>query len=259
MDANDFLRHPEQVASRIPWQWKKKLLDEHVGPMAEYLAGLIEKDLRLRGHKDLVVRGEGKAKEVQFVRERVLKNISFRLTRYPFEERRKTVTRRTGWSDLKPGEKLCGVYKSQGLKRGECVERLGEIEIVSVTREPLKAIVLDRDYGRDEMAREGFPLLEPMEFIDMFCRSHYGTTIDSEVNRIEFRHLSPMDDYALERRARRRLRILSRLEESETMAVALGSNDHQDLLEMETEELVRSGPVTGSGKNRLAWFHYGKE
>lgn len=118
------------------------------------------------------------------------RNISFALTTAQFKARTKTVTRRIGWLNLKVGDVLCGVKKSQGLKPGEKVERLGMIRIVSVRREPLRRLTEDVDYGFAETAREGFPtataLHWPSAFVSFFCASHKGCTPDSEVTRIEY-------------------------------------------------------------------------
>jgi hypothetical protein len=52
-------------------------------------------------------------------------------------ERRKTVTRRLGWRFLKPGDRLTLCRKVMGRKPGEPLERLAEVEVVSVRREPI--------------------------------------------------------------------------------------------------------------------------
>lgn len=52
-------------------------------------------------------------------------------------ERRKTVTRRLGWTFLKPGDRLTLCRKVMGRKPGEPLERLADVEVVSVRREPL--------------------------------------------------------------------------------------------------------------------------
>ncbi len=62
------------------------------------------------------------------------------MTTDPFRARSKTVTRRFGWWFLKPGDVVCGVEQSRGLKKGERVVRLGLIRIVSTRSEPLNAI-----------------------------------------------------------------------------------------------------------------------
>ncbi len=113
-----------------------------------------------------------------------MRNISFFLTTAAFLDCTKDVTRRNGWLFLKRGDHLMAVEKGQGLKKGEKVKRLGEIEVISVTREPLYAIF---NYPND-CVREGFPDLLPQEFIEFYCK-HNGGTPDQMVTRIEFRKI----------------------------------------------------------------------
>lgn len=109
----------------------------------------------------------------------------------------KTVTRRLGswWAEtLRPGDRLCGVRKSQGIKRGE-LHRLRVVEVVSVRVEPLWAIYTpsagyDPD-GRDEVAREGFPGMTAEDFALMFGR-HMGCNGYASVSRIEFKYPPPL-------------------------------------------------------------------
>lgn len=108
--------------------------------------------------------------------------ISFFLTTPQFLDGSKTVTRRLGWENLKPGDHLMAVRKAQGLKKGQHPEKLGEIEIVSVARIPLWAI------NGVDCINEGFPDLVPEEFIAMFCK-HMGCSRYSKVTRIEFRRV----------------------------------------------------------------------
>ena len=105
--------------------------------------------------------------------------ISFFLTTPQFLDGTKDVTRRLGWKHLKPGDRLMAVRKSQGRKKGEPVERLGEIEVKSVYFEPLDAI------DREDCRREGFPEMGPLDFVQMFCK-HMGCEPSREVTRIEF-------------------------------------------------------------------------
>ena len=44
--------------------------------------------------------------------------MSFALTTRQFLAHEKTVTRRLGWEFLKPGDRVCGVEKGMGLKKG---------------------------------------------------------------------------------------------------------------------------------------------
>ena len=50
-----------------------------------------------------------------------MRNISFSMTTEQVRRREKTVTRRLGWSDLKPGTILQAVEKAQGLDRKSVV------------------------------------------------------------------------------------------------------------------------------------------
>ena len=110
------------------------------------------------------------------------RNMSFSMTTRQFRDRTKTVTRRLGWSFLKPGDVVCGVEKGRGLKKGEKIKRLGLIEIVSVRRDRLNAITAV------DVSREGYPDMWPNGFVEMFCRANRCQP-DAWVNRIEFRYL----------------------------------------------------------------------
>ena len=105
------------------------------------------------------------------------RNMSFSLTTEQVRDHSKTVTRRLGWWNLKPGTILQAVEKAQGLKKGEHVKPICLIRVVSVHEESLGAIWTDSDlffgwpvpYDRaTETAREGFPELSPIEFVRMF-------------------------------------------------------------------------------------------
>lgn len=122
--------------------------------------------------------------------------MSFQMTTRQYVDKSKTVTRRLGWDDIKVGEIQNGVEKSQGLKKGEKVKRLGQHRVVSSRWEPL------RDITPEDVIKEGFPEMTPDEFVRMFCehnrnrewkgpggKRRKGCTPDSPVNRIEFKHL----------------------------------------------------------------------
>jgi len=112
------------------------------------------------------------------------RNMSFAMTTRQIEERSKTVTRRFGWSFLKPGDVVCAVEKAMGLRKGEKIRRLGYIRIKTVRREPLNAI------SQEDVIREGFPTWKPADFIEMICR-HYKCRPDVGINRIEFDYVLP--------------------------------------------------------------------
>lgn len=126
-----------------------------------------------------------------------MRNISFSLTTDQVLRRTKTVTRRTGWKNLRPGQELRAVEKAMGLKTGEKIKPIAVIRVLSVRQEPLEALAQDAAYGFDECAKEGFadhPTLRfPSEFISFFCASHRGCTPTSEVTRIEFEYVDCLE------------------------------------------------------------------
>jgi hypothetical protein len=121
-----------------------------------------------------------------------LRNISFSLTTEQVRRHEKTVTRRLGWWNLKPGTVLQAVEKAQGLKKGEHVKPICLIRVVSVQYEGLYQIGnFEMHEGRsaqDEVNLEGFPDLTPSQFLDMFCKANNCTGFTG-VNRIEFEYL----------------------------------------------------------------------
>ena len=108
--------------------------------------------------------------------------ISFALTTDQIRKRTKTVTRRVGWAKLRPGALLCGVVKSQGIPKGQKVERLAYLVVTDVRREKLNSI------GEDDVIREGFFGMNWLDFVRMFCRN-MGCEPETEVTRIEFRYV----------------------------------------------------------------------
>lgn len=110
------------------------------------------------------------------------RNMSFTLTTDQIRNKIKTVTRRTGWRFLKPGEILNACVKCQGLKKGEKVEKICQIKVISVSREQLCCIT------QIDLRNEGFPFLTVSEFIDMFC-SVNNCAGDSAITRIEFEYI----------------------------------------------------------------------
>lgn len=124
-----------------------------------------------------------------------MRNMSFMLTTEQIRNETKSVTRRAGWVNLKAGDLICAVEKCQGLRAGEKLNRLKTIKVVSVRREPLRAMTDDPEYGLAECVKEGFgdhPSLQwPSEFVPFFCNSHRGCTPETEVTRIEFVYVAP--------------------------------------------------------------------
>lgn len=94
---------------------------------------------------------------------------------------RKSVTRRTGWANLKADDEVLAVKKTASGR-----ERiLGTIRVLDVHEELLTAIRGDQG----EVAREGFPDKDPEWFIAAFLECHnlpVEAAIDLRVRRIRF-------------------------------------------------------------------------
>ena len=111
------------------------------------------------------------------------RNMSFALTTEQVSNQTKTVTRRQGWKWLEPGTLLQPVEKSQGLKKGEKVKKIGGlIKVLSVRREPVNAVT----WG--DCDREGFPGWLPCDFIKMYCIANKVIGMDL-CTRIEFEYV----------------------------------------------------------------------
>jgi hypothetical protein len=121
-------------------------------------------------------------------------------------ERRKTVTRRKGWwldkngrRLLVPGDRLTLCRKVMGRKPGEPLVRLAEVEVVGVRREPLCAVAgpytVDFAGGIHfpEMVAEGFPDMDPHEFMQRYFIDAQGIGVKDDVTRIEWRYLDGGD------------------------------------------------------------------
>lgn len=120
-----------------------------------------------------------------------MRNMSFAMTTSQIMDGTKTVTRRAGWLQAKPGQQLRPVQKCMGLRPGEKLVVLRDpLTIVSVRREPLRAMLDDLDYGFRECELEGFGAHHeyrwPSLFVSMFCATHKGCTPETIVTRIEF-------------------------------------------------------------------------
>ncbi len=111
-----------------------------------------------------------------------MRNMSFAMTTEQVKARTKIVTRRFGWWFLNPGDKVQAVVKSMGLKKGQKVERLAVIEIVSTRAERLDEIT------KEDCIKEGFPEFEPSDFVQMIC-DHYKQDSKRVINRIEFKYV----------------------------------------------------------------------
>jgi len=115
-----------------------------------------------------------------------VRNMSFSLTSGAVLAHRKTVTRRLGWTFLKPGALVQAVVKCRGLRKGERVRPLATLRITDVRREPLRRMTDDPAYGRREIRLECFGEAHPADFVSLFCGSHRGSTPDSLITRIAF-------------------------------------------------------------------------
>ena len=84
-----------------------------------------------------------------------MRNISCSHTKEQVRNRTKTVTRRLGWKNLKPGTLLRIVEKAMGLKPGEQIVPLAVVRVKEVTREALNKVT------PDDCVKEGFPQMSP--------------------------------------------------------------------------------------------------
>lgn len=116
------------------------------------------------------------------------RNISFALTTPQFLDGSKDVTRRMGWRNLRAGDILMAVEKSQGLGKGGKIKRLGLIKVLDARRELLNEMCANLAYGAKEVAREGFPGRDETDFVLWFADSH-GCEPDAMVTRIEFERI----------------------------------------------------------------------
>ena len=132
--------------------------------------------------------------------------MSVAFTEQAVRDRTKTVTRRKGWTFLKPGDRLTLCRKVMGRKKGEPLVRVAEVEVVSVRRESLGHLIHPHrspaegpyfdaapwhnpEYAADEMVREGFPGLSPTAFVRTYFVDEQGMGYHDDVTRIEWRYL----------------------------------------------------------------------
>lgn len=123
--------------------------------------------------------------------------MSVAFTEQQVRDRTKTVTRRKGWwrdkngrQILNPGDRLTLCRKVMGRKKGEPLERICDVEVVSVRREPLRDVI-----HAGELTKEGFPELDDetdawgaFEFVDRYFTPQGIDPLD-DVTRIEWRYL----------------------------------------------------------------------
>lgn len=111
-----------------------------------------------------------------------MRNMSFAMTTQQMRAETKDVTRRFGWRFLKPGDRVMAVEKAMGLKKGEKIIQIYQIEIISTRPEPLNAIT------QSDVTREGFPNWTPDQFVQ-FLVDHYKADPMAIINRIEFKRV----------------------------------------------------------------------
>lgn len=104
-------------------------------------------------------------------------------------ERRKFVTRRLGWVNVRVGERLQLCRKVMGRKRGEPLVRVAVVEVTHVRRESLSKLVEDPLYGSSEMILEGFRGLNPETFVDLYFVRAQRVARDAVVTRIAWRYV----------------------------------------------------------------------
>lgn len=106
------------------------------------------------------------------------RNMSFMQTAPQMRARTKTVTRRLGWTFLRPGEIIKACERARGLRREE-IPVIALIRVVDVRREPLNAIT------REDCIKEGYPDRAPEDFIALYGAANRCAP-DRPVTRIEF-------------------------------------------------------------------------
>lgn len=115
-------------------------------------------------------------------------NMSFALTTQAMYNFQKTCTRRYGWDHVHPAQIIWAVEKGMGLKKGEKIKRIHEIQVLHNRWEPADRMIREPKYGELEVVKEGFPHMRPVEFVEMLC-DHNKKLPNEPVNRIEFRFL----------------------------------------------------------------------
>lgn len=119
--------------------------------------------------------------------EQPVRNMSFSLTTEQVVDRRKWVTRRVGWWSLLVDTELWAVEKAMGLRKGQQVRKLALIRVVDVRVERLDELVRPGPYGATEMILEGFPGMDPQDFLNLSSFENHDPSVI--VNRIQFEYL----------------------------------------------------------------------
>lgn len=123
--------------------------------------------------------------------------MSVALTEQAVRDRRKTVTRRAGWSWLTPGTDLELCRKVMGRRRPDGtvdpLERIVLVRVTDVRQERLDAItdedVLREGFGDDLFSDYPWALSLADAFVEFFT-DHMGGQPDQTVTRIEWRYLT---------------------------------------------------------------------
>tara|TARA_R110000782_G_scaffold259110_2_gene349300 strand:+ start:13482 stop:13832 length:351 start_codon:yes stop_codon:yes gene_type:complete len=107
--------------------------------------------------------------------------ISFRDTPSQIRTKTKTVTRRNNWRHAKIGMQLRGVNRLP-TKQNPHPKTICFVEITAVD------LVRVRDIDQADCDAEGFPELDPIEFIALYCTIHKKKPHDW-ITRIEFEYI----------------------------------------------------------------------
>lgn len=115
-----------------------------------------------------------------------MRRMSFALTKEQILNQTKTVTRRNGWKNLKPGDLIQPVEKCMGLQKGEKQVLLGcPIRVKSISVQKLHQIT------KADLVKEGFPKMTKEAFIVLY-RTANKCDRNKRVNRIEFEYTEPI-------------------------------------------------------------------
>ena len=120
-----------------------------------------------------------------------MRNISFHLTQPQILARTKTVTRRLKWLWLVEAKRPEDPFKEINLQPIVKVQHIGgPIHILSARRELLDELIVNEDYGQEELIKEGFPDYPggPKAWVNWFAKSH-NCLPTAEITRIEFEYI----------------------------------------------------------------------
>jgi hypothetical protein len=65
---------------------------------------------------------------------------------------------------------------------------MGQHRFTDLRWEPLRRMIDDPEYGKQEVILEGFPEMTPQQFVDMYCQ-HNKCTPDKVVHRMAFEYI----------------------------------------------------------------------